>query len=149
MSDVRIYVTEQERMLNEWQERLGLQDWAIALQYNCAPEELKLREVDGEADWVASTKSATIRILDKKYYGDRNEPYDFESTLVHELLHLKFSMLDLDGNSYEATLLENLIHQMIDDMARALVMAKRWELKRPLSLRIVDMKERREKDEEV
>ena len=149
MSDVRIYVTEQERILNEWQERLGLQDWAITLQYNCTPEELKLSDVDGEADWVTSTKSATIRILGKKYYGDRNEPYDFESTLVHELLHLKFSMLDLDGNSYETTLLENLIHQMIDDIARALVMAKRWELKRPLSLRIVDMKERREKDEEV
>ena len=119
-------------LLEEWQERLGLQDWVIALRYNCKESDMQLDNVDGETEWSTSTKDAIIRILDPKEYGDRIENFDFEKVLVHELLHLKFAILDCEKGTYESKVMEVVRHQLIDDLARALVMAKRGETKRKL-----------------
>jgi phage shock protein A len=48
-------------------------------------------------------------------------PFDFEKTLVHELLHLKFSLLADKVEDMQS----RYVHQMIDEMARSLVDAKR------------------------
>lgn len=53
-----------------------------------------------------------------------------KKTLVHELLHIKFSTIDKDLNTYEGIVAEQVRHQLIDDLARALVMAKRGKTKR-------------------
>lgn len=57
-----------------------------------------------------------IEIINPACYGDRIVPFDFEKTLVHELLHLKFSFWCQN----EDDIGDRVMHQMIDDLARAL-----------------------------
>ena len=112
-------------LLKEWQKRLSMQDWRIKLYTGCDPDGMDILDSSGCVSWQESTKTACIRILDPQYYGDRVVPFDFEKTLVHELLHLKFCMMYRKDGS----LRERLVHALIDDMARALVDAKRWKAK--------------------
>lgn len=122
-------------LLEEWQERLDLQDWAIRLKINCECSDMDDPEYSvGETHWETTNKCAIIRIVSEEQYGnDRIFAYDFEKTLVHELLHCKFSMIDKDLNTYEGIVAEQARHQLIDDLARALVMAKRRQTKRSLN----------------
>lgn len=121
-----------EELLEEWQNRLGLQDWAICLRYDCKPDDLQLEDCSGETQWSTSIKDACIKIVSKEYCEDRICNYDFEQILVHELLHLKFGLLDIGNNSYESKVTEEVRHQLIDDLARAFIMTKRNEQKREL-----------------
>ena len=127
-------ISEEEKLLNEWQKRLGLQDWAIILRYNCKREQMDDPEYSiGETHWETTSKCARIAIISEEEYGkDKMLKYDFEKTLVHELLHCKFSMIDKDITTYEGVVAEQARHQLIDDLARALVMAKRGEAERKL-----------------
>lgn len=109
-------------LLKEWQDRLGLQDWHIKLVDGCAPDEMALENCDGCTEWTESAKTARIEILDEKYYGERIVPYDYEKTLVHELLHLKTCLVS-DG---VGELQKRVMHQIINDLAKALVSAKRF-----------------------
>ncbi|MDD4566139.1 MAG: hypothetical protein PHE79_11780 [Eubacteriales bacterium] len=112
-------------LLKEWVERLGLQEWRIKLIPDSLPCDMTLKNVAGETEWTETIKSARISILKESCYGEYIIPYDFERTLVHELLHLKFCLLGESGNDMQ----DRFIHQLIDDMARALVCAKRGILK--------------------
>lgn len=124
----------EEKLLEEWQERLGLQDWLIVLRYNCEFDDLELDDASGETNWNDTIKTGTIRIISEKVYGyDRIVPFDFEQILVHELLHIKLGLLSFTNNTYESKVNAELRHQLIDDLARALVMAKRGETKRQLA----------------
>lgn len=105
-----------EQKLRYWKHRLGLDDWVIKLKIDCSPDDMVLSGCCGESEWTESTKSAVIRILDPKFYGERIVPFNYEKTLVHELLHLKFCLLGESGNDLQ----DRLVHQLIDDMARAL-----------------------------
>lgn len=109
-------------LLKEWQTRLGLQDWTIKLNDNCAPEDMIMDGCAGCTEWTECNKTARIDILDKQYYGERITPFDYEKTLVHELLHLKTSLVSDNVDDLQA----RYMHQMIDDLARALVDAKRF-----------------------
>lgn len=108
------------KLLMEWQERLGLQDWAIKVVDNCSRDEME-SDCDGYTMWQESIKTARIQILDPKYYGDRMIPFDYERILVHELLHLKFTLVSDEVEDLQA----RYMHQIIDDLARAFVDAKR------------------------
>ena len=109
-------------LLEEWQTRLGLQDWRIKLQDGCKPEDMILENVSGATQWTESVKTAYIQILGEEYYPkDGVVGYDYEKTLVHELLHLKFSLVSSECDDLQ----ERVMHQYIDDLARALVSAKR------------------------
>ena len=110
-----------DELLVEWKERLGLHDWRIKLVDNCEPEDMTLEGVAGCTDWSEAIKTARIEILDPTYYGERIVPFDWEKTLVHELLHLKMCLIS-DGVD---DLQVRYMHQMIDDLARAFVDAKR------------------------
>ena len=121
-------------LLNEWEERLGLQDWIIKLKYNCKFSDLELENCCGETNWEDTIKTATIKIVSPKEYGnDRIVAFDFEQILVHELLHIKFGLLSFTQQDYDGKVTAELRHQLIDDLARALVMAKRGETKRKLN----------------
>lgn len=109
-------------LLAEWQKRLGLQDWRIKLLPKCKPEDMELGNVAGCTKWSETLlKTARIEILDPEYYGNRIVPFDWEKTLVHELLRLKTSFVSNNVDDLQ----ERVMHQMIDDLARALVDAKR------------------------
>lgn len=112
---------EKLRLLKEWQHRLRLDDWDISLMYDCSPNDMVLKDVAGESEYVESDKIAVIRIITKKDYGKRVVDFDFERILVHELLHCKFSLVYESENAIQS----RLVHQYIDDMAKALVDAKR------------------------
>lgn len=111
-----------EKLLKEWQIRLGLQDWRIHLVEGCDPYDMTEQGCSGCTVWTECNKTARIEIMDPVFYGDRIVPYDYEKTLVHELLHLKTSLVSDMVNDFQA----RYMHQMIDDLARAFVDAKRF-----------------------
>jgi hypothetical protein len=113
--------TKRERvaLLKEWKRRLGLNDWSISLRPDCDPSDLGEEQI-GQVRYLNTNKHATIYILDKKYL-ETPSYYDFERTLVHELLHVKVGIVydNLDGVA------QDLLHQHINDLSIALVAAKR------------------------
>jgi len=113
---------EELKLLDEWQTRLGLKDWYICLSYPCKDEDM-IGEVDGDVEYVESTKSASIRIIDPEVRKGCIRPFNFEHTLVHELLHCKMAIL-ANGEDWETDLSLRVLHQIIDDLAIALVNAK-------------------------
>lgn len=110
-----------EELLRKWQNILGLQEWTIKLIPDVIPDDMTLRDVDGEAIWTECKKTALIRILRQDCYGERIVPYDFERILIHELLHLKFCLLGESGNDLQ----DRYVHQLIDDLARAFAEARK------------------------
>ena len=146
MKDEIYKIGDRLLLLEEWQERLGLQDWAIGLRYNCRQEDLELEEAAGETHWNYTLKTAIIYIVSEEVFGERILDFDFEKTLVHELLHLKFSLFDIGKKDYESNVLDLARHGLIDDLARALVMAKRGEIARKLAVpKIINRGELNEK----
>lgn len=112
---------EYKELLVEWKERLGLHEWRIKLRPKCEPDEMTLDGVAGCTEWSETIKTARIEVLDPAYYGERIVPFDWEKTLVHELLHLKLCLVQ----DVEDDLQSRYMHQIIDDLARAFVDAKR------------------------
>lgn len=112
-------------LLDEWLVRLGMQDWAIILQTDCDPDEMHVEGSVGCTSWQESTKSAYIQIVDPKKIGNLTRPFDFEEVLVHELLHLKTSLLS--SMKEDETLTDRILHTLIDDVARAMVDIKNTE----------------------
>ena len=110
-----------DKLLKEWQHRLGLDNWHIVLKDGVSPNDMQLEMAQGECEYDTVNSCAVIRILNEKDYGDRILPFDKEKVLVHELLHIKMWFI------YESDcdLQSKMVHQLIDDMARALVDAKR------------------------
>ena len=108
-------------LLKEWQHRLGLDDWYIILRENCSPNDMVLQSVSGECEKDEVHKCAVIRIISKKDYGDRILPFDKEKVLIHELMHLKFWLIENTENEMQ----NRIVHQLINDMAKALVDAKK------------------------
>lgn len=106
----------------EWQKILRLQDWDVHVSI-VRDSNMKLKDVNGECEWVLQTKQAHIRILDPiDYPEDTRWPQDMEQTLVHELLHLHFAPFDTHADgSLEHTSME----QAIDMIAGALLSLKR------------------------
>lgn len=110
------------KLLREWQRRLGLDDWRIKLVDNMKPEDMMLENVAGDVDWSESIKTARIEIMNPKFYGERIVPFDYGKTLVHELLHLKLCLVSDNVGEFQA----RYMHQIIDDLARAFVDTKRY-----------------------
>ena len=109
--------------MEEWQDRLGLTDWRISL-HDCVPlVEMTEENSAGCVDFQEVNKTARIQIMDPDEYGERVIPFDYERILVHELLHLKLCLISETFG--EDPMQERVAHQLIDDLARALVDAKR------------------------
>ena len=114
---------EELTLLEKWKRKLCLNEWRIKLLTNLRPEEMTMNDVAGCSEWSESIKTARIEIIDPDYYGDRIVPFDFEKTLVHEMLHLKFSFWCQN----EDDICDRIMHQMIDDIARALTEKRKCE----------------------
>lgn len=112
-------------LLNEWTKRLGLDDWAIVLQTECLPGEMSIPNSVGCTSWQESTKTAAIQIVDPEKVKGLTRPFDLEEILVHELLHLKTSLLS--SQEEDETLNDRVLHQLIDDIARAMIDIKNTE----------------------
>lgn len=115
---------EELQLLHEWQERLFLKDWLIVMYTNCKPEEMELQDADGCVSYTETLKAAKIQIIDPKLREVSLRPFDFEETLVHELLHLKFCLLE-QGEDWDKELQLRVLHQTIDELSRIFVALKR------------------------
>lgn len=112
-----------EKLMKEWKERLGLHDWNVVLKTNCRPDEFERPGRAGEVALCESNKAAKIKLIAEEFYDDPVTPYSAEKILVHELMHLKLSLLDDSGNMVQ----DRYVHQLVDDLARAMIDAKRGE----------------------
>ena len=112
-----------DKLLSELVERLGLQEWRIDLHPCCKPDEMTDGYTVGCSVWQEVIKTSRIEIIDPAFYGERIIPFDWEKTLVHELLHIKTCLISSECNPLQ----ERVAHQLIDDIARALVDAKRCQ----------------------
>lgn len=110
-----IATNEELALLEKWKRKLCLQEWRIKLLTRLRPEEMTMDDVAGCTEWSEAIKTARIEIINPACYGDRIVPFDFEETLVHELLHLKFSFWCQNEDDVG----DRAMHQMIDDLARA------------------------------
>ena len=108
-----------DKLLKYWMDCLQLKDWTVKLSVDVIdmPEE----DSAGCVQFHESGKQAHIYIIKPDLYGERVTPFDPEKTLVHELLHLKMCLLDCQ----EENLQSRVLHQLIDDLAKALVKARR------------------------
>lgn len=130
---------ELHELISDWVCRLGLQTWDISVVSDCTMSDIKkMLETDEEATgacvWCTLLKTAKVAILAEDEYPKIDDSvqwmseYDYEQTLVHELLHVKFSLW-ADNN--ENGFIRDWFHQQcIEDMAKALVSAKREGEKR-------------------
>jgi len=117
---------EEFALLNEWTKRLGLDDWFITLETHVKSEDMTLKDADGCIDYIETIKAAKIQVVDPATRKDALRPFNFEETLVHELLHLKFSLI-AEGSNWDNKLQLRVLHQIIDDLSRAFVRLKEGE----------------------
>ena len=112
--------------LREWQKRLFLEDWTIKIWLEKGESG---SEVGGHVEYKSSVKIAVITLyhFDEAYEQSSVVKICDEQELVHELLHLKIDLAlpYLDNiATVEAEELLKTNHQLVEQMAKSLIMAK-------------------------
>ena len=121
----KMFIETEEELLSlarEWQKRLLLSDWIINFSLVTARE---MSEVDlaGESDVQWINRCGVVNILRKEEIPqDIIAKQPMELVLVHELLHFKFMMFD--NESLEGCYFSEKQHQLLEDIAKSLYMAK-------------------------
>lgn len=112
---------ELQACLQEWQERLFLQHWNIQGSL-VSGEAIPEMAGDSTVQWVNSC--GTIRIREEKDMPVNTIEKDpHEKILVHELLHFKY--MGFEGvDTIEGTYFDEKQHQLLEQMAKSLIMAK-------------------------
>lgn len=118
-----IWKFKDDKELNErqkyWQHVLGLDNWIIKSSI-CEEDEMTLSDSSGECQYNYTIKCATIRMINPRCLTiKRIAKYCAELTLVHELLHCKFSIIE-NNSDFE----QKIQHGLIEDIAKALIFAK-------------------------
>jgi hypothetical protein len=104
---------------NEWQERLGLNDWSISLQM--VDSNALNRDALGNVHWNFLKKQATISVLSRWEYT--MEPalaeIDQRRTVIHELVHIVFrATANADAKKREEDISERLAQAIVLDRNR-------------------------------
>ena len=107
------------RLLVEWQRLLRLQDWDIKVEF--VHHHSLGRGGFGEVNWTLEKKTATINMVHPEELSKHLE-YNPEKTLVHELLHLRFSIV---CRTKEGTIEDGVHEAAIDQVARLLVQLRK------------------------
>ena len=121
----KLYIDTDEELLElakEWQNRLLLSDWMIGFAL-VSTRDLSDIEFAGESEVQWVNRCGTVSILRKEDIPQNmlmKQP--MEMTLIHELLHFKF--MAFDNTSLEGCYWNEKQHQLLEDMAKALYMAK-------------------------
>lgn len=116
-------MTEQEatRLFEKWRKILHLEAWDIKFQWCVRGRDMNLQDCMGCTSFLHESHQAIVQMLDPVDFDNDLFSYDYEKTLVHELLHLRFSDLENSGDP----LRDKLTHQLIDDLARAFICASK------------------------
>lgn len=104
-------------LFNKWVKRLHLESWDIRFKWKVRSANMALSDSVGCTTFNHTSKQAIIEMLDPIDFDNDLFTYDYEKTLVHELLHLKFADLDNSGDP----LRDKLTHQLIDGLAKSFV----------------------------
>jgi hypothetical protein len=100
-----------------WQQRLGLQDWQVALRLGRAAD-AGGDHAAGCCDHVLPQRVARITLREPADFGaDPLVPVDLERTLVHELIHLHFAPFEVEDGTPGNIVQE----QAINALTRALL----------------------------
>jgi hypothetical protein len=111
---------ELQALCKEWQARLGLAHWEIAIRFGRRDE-----FSDGALANVIHQdrlETALVKILDPNDWPSPF-PQGIEQSIVHELLHVAHALCEPDGGYYGTQ--EICYEQVIDRLAKALVALKR------------------------
>lgn len=109
-----------EEYLAYWQDKLFLNNWIIDVKL-VEPEEIE--GCQGGNSFVHSLMSSFIRI--SKHQEETSVTKEcHEQTLVHELLHLKYNLMNSDSKSYESEYLYAEEHRLLEQLAKSLIMVK-------------------------
>jgi hypothetical protein len=110
-------------LFKKWVKILRLSDWDILFYWRVNPAEMTQKESAGCASYNWICKQAVIEIADpEKYKMDMpGFPFDYEQILVHELMHLKMSLVDDPDDKMVGA----VVHQLVEEMAKSLVKASR------------------------
>lgn len=121
----KLYFDSEKEMfdcLEEWQARLGLRDWKIAVCI-CKKEDLSDKEWAGESEVQFLHRCGLISILRKEDIpADMLLKMPQEETLIHELLHFKF--VSFSEKTREEAVFEIMQHQLLQTIAHALYSTK-------------------------
>lgn len=110
--------------LEYWKRILFLDDWIIKLSL-IPLSEMSVQGRIGENEYQATTKFSHIRIgaLTESSKTAMCKTHQ-ELTLVHELLHLKFTLTDYAPETLEGSFIGSYEHSLIEQMAKSLIMVK-------------------------
>ena len=102
---------ELRRLANKWQERLKLMDWDLKIRFSTKDE---AKETWGLCKPDTNTKQALIHIANPRWFKEEDKVvhgylWDPEVTVVHELLHLHFSLLDHKSGSVKDVIEEQIV----------------------------------------
>lgn len=115
-----------KKLLAKWVDLLGLRDWEIVFHWKEDPRRMAVERAAGCTSYNEVCRQAVIEIADPELYEREIDldgfAYDYEETLVHELMHLKLSLLDDTKDKTQ----NRVVHILVDDLARALVRAWRY-----------------------
>lgn len=113
---------ELNEYLNYWKNILFLTDWIIVAKI-VEPNDIDEGNV-GQNNFNIVNRESVIRILAPKYEDEQAiTKYCVEKILIHELLHLKYNILEPQG-TYESTFLDVMEHSLLEQMAKSLIMAR-------------------------
>jgi hypothetical protein len=112
--------------LEEWQRILYLDDWVIQARLIDRPslEEMSGENLQGRNEFNIINKSSVIYVIKADDYANSTvRKYCAEKVLVHELLHCKYNWLS-PPNTLEGRYFDTLEHQLLEDMAKSLILAR-------------------------
>ena len=110
-------------LLLKWVSILKLGDWDIRFKWKCDPMRMAIQNSAGCTSYNDICRQAVIEIADLSQYHPDMQGFDldYERILVHELMHLKMSILDTG----ESEIQNKAVHILVDSLAQALVKANR------------------------
>lgn len=112
---------ELRQLCEKWQKRLRLQDWHVGISYKRA-HEMDVFGSEGCIDVNEEHRWAKIDILNPNDdWPNRFVPRDTEFTVVHELIHIHFAPLNIEGHNKAE-------EQAINALTEAILGRKRGEV---------------------
>ena len=112
-----------QALFDKWVRVLRLSDWDIRFHWKVHPAEMAQSDSAGCCSYNWVCEQAVIEIADpEKYKMDMpGFTFDYEQVLVHELMHLKLSLVD----DPEDNMVNAVVHQLVDELAKSFVAASR------------------------
>lgn len=117
---------QMDRVFKYWVRKLGLERWHITWDFFTKeelPADDELMDVQGETVCDVLTHTGIVKLRPLELWPYTDTPMDLEQVAVHEILHIKMDFLwkNLENDK----ILQDILHELIDDLAWMLVDERR------------------------